>query len=36
MCSLYFTEQDDFEIEGKEWSVLTRDNFIKIHIFTTV
>lgn len=24
MCSLYSTEQNDFEIEGQEWSVLTR------------
>lgn len=26
-CVVYSTEQNDFEIEGKECSVLTRDNF---------
>lgn len=32
MCSLYSTEQNDFDVtEGKEWS---RDDFCKIHIFT--
>lgn len=24
MCSLYSTEQSDFQIEGQEWSALTR------------
>lgn len=35
MCNLYSTEQNDFEIEGKEWLILTRD-ILKIHIFTTM
>lgn len=35
MCNLYSIEQNDFEIEGKERSILTRD-ILKIHIFTTM
>lgn len=31
MCSLYSTEQNNFEIEGKEWLVLTRQFFKNSH-----
>lgn len=35
MCSLHSIKQNDFEREGKEWPVLTRDT-LKSHIFTTM
>lgn len=35
MCNLYSTEQNDFEIEGQEWSVLTR-HFKNSHFHNNV